>query len=184
MLLPCTSQRERINQTVRAALWRLLVDFLLIMFEILSVVLFSVCICLIVVLFISLSASPQGLLCLLIGWLVCLHLKAFFPCTLLREITVCTVYLNRTLQKGNTMCTHTPGRDVKINVVSFSPITHPLSPFFYTLAPKLSASILFTARNVKCITKGTTSCLPEDFPGESQSIGFYKLDTEWITIAL
>lgn len=158
-----TSQRELIHQTVRAALWRLPVDFLLIMFEILPEVLFSVrAISLIVALFISRPAAPRGSLCLLISWLVCLRLNTFSPCTLLREITVCTAQLYRTPQKGNTMCTHAPGGDVKINVVSFSPIIHPLPPSF-PLQHLKSASILVAARNAQCITKGTASCLSEDF---------------------
>lgn len=76
---------------------------------------------------------------------------------LLREITVCTVQLYRTLQKGNTMCTHAPGGDVKINVVSFPPIIQPPTPIFSAPAPKKSASIFVAARTVKCITKGTTA---------------------------
>lgn len=79
VFLLSSSQRERIHQTVRAELWCLPVDFLLMMFEILSAVLFSVrAISLIVVLFISRSAAPRASLRLLIGWLVCLCLNTFF----------------------------------------------------------------------------------------------------------
>lgn len=79
------------------------------------------------------------------------------------------------------MCTHAPGGDVKINVVSFPPIIQPPTPIFSAPAPKKSASISVTAGTVKCITKGTTA--GGFFQGNiyqkvfSQSKGFYELDT-------
>lgn len=74
------------------------------MFEIL--VLFSVhATTLIDVLFISVSAAPQGSLCLLIGWLVCLRLNTFPPPMHAAQGNhSMRRFIVETLQKGTSLC--------------------------------------------------------------------------------
>lgn len=72
------TQREVIHQTVRAALWHLPVDFQLMMFEIQSVVLFSVHAIALIVVYLLLH-STSGL-AVFIDWLIGLFtFKHFFP---------------------------------------------------------------------------------------------------------
>lgn len=54
-------------------------------------------------------------------------------------------------------------RDVKINVVSFPPIIHPPPPPSFPLHHLEIAFLASATRNVKRLTRGSTSCLPERF---------------------